>query len=379
MGTTTEKRRESGWKAAISSVHCETDWLVVSWADSSKSRYPAVWLRDNIPEGRHSGNGQRLFDISSQPEDIALGDAMPEKDGAELRVRFEPEGLESVFTAAWLQAHCLEEKAARDTRRLWDARHSPFRSDYEEITRAPAALLAWLKALRDDGVALLRNVPTQPGSIFDVVRLFGYVRETNYGRLFDVVSEAEPVNLAYSNLGLGLHTDNPYRDPAPGLQLLHCLVAESDGGESVVVDGFAVAERLRSDAPEDFELLIRHPVPFAFTSKDTDLRTRKALIELDCEGRLAGIRYNNRSAAALDLPPDLLPEFYRAYRRFGRMLHDPDFAVSFRLTPGDLFVVDNRRVLHGRKGFSGGRRHLQGCYADKDALESKIRVLEAGA
>jgi [2-(trimethylamino)ethyl]phosphonate dioxygenase len=47
------------------------------------------------------------------------------------------------------------------------------------------------------------------------------------------------------------------------------------------------------------------------------------------------------------------------------------------LRPGDLFVVDNRRVLHGRRGFGSGRRHLQGAYADKDGLLSKLRVLEA--
>ena len=35
-----------------------------------------------------------------------------------------------------------------------------------------------------------------------IVELFGFVRETNYGRLFDVRSEADPINLAYTGLGL---------------------------------------------------------------------------------------------------------------------------------------------------------------------------------
>jgi hypothetical protein len=56
-----------------------------------------------------------------------------------------------------------------------------------------------------------------------VIELFGCVRETNYGRLFDVVSVENPSNLAYTGLALGSHTDNPYRDPVPQLQLLHCL------------------------------------------------------------------------------------------------------------------------------------------------------------
>ena len=49
-----------------------------------------------------------------------------------------------------------------------------------------------------------------------------------------------------------------------------------------------------------------------------------------------------------------------------------------KLGPGDLFIVDNRRVLHGRKGFtSAGGRHLQGCYADRDGLLSTRAVLQA--
>jgi [2-(trimethylamino)ethyl]phosphonate dioxygenase len=53
--------------------------------------------------------------------------------------------------------------------------------------------------------------------------------------------------------------------------------------------------------------------------------------------------------------------------------------VGFRMGAGDLFIVDNRRVLHGRRGFAGGRRHLQGAYADVDSLASKLRVLEKRA
>ena len=41
-------------------------------------------------------------------------------------------------------------------------------------------------------------------------------------------------------------------------------------------------------------------------------------------------------------------------------------------------VFDNRRVLHARNAFDlkAGRRHLQGCYIDRDELLSRIRVLE---
>ena len=53
--------------------------------------------------------------------------------------------------------------------------------------------------------------------------------------------------------------------------------------------------------------------------------------------------------------------------------------VSFRLAPGESFVVDNTRVLHARKAYSGtGTRWLQGCYADMDGLRSTLAALQAG-
>ncbi len=98
------------------------------------------------------------------------------------------------------------------------------------------------------------------------------MRETNYGHVFDVISKPQPNNLACTAGALGVHTDNPSRDPAPGLQLLHCLEASGSGGESLVVDGFLAAERLRAEAPDRFVLLARFEVPFRFTDRDADLR-----------------------------------------------------------------------------------------------------------
>ena len=77
--------------------------------------------------------------------------------------------------------------------------------------------------------------------------------------------------------------------------------------------------------------------------------------------------------------------YYAAYRRLGEIIDDTAMELTFRLEPGEAFVVDNTRVLHARKGYSGeGTRWLQGCYADKDGLRStyyammRAAVLEAG-
>jgi gamma-butyrobetaine dioxygenase len=73
-----------------------------------------------------------------------------------------------------------------------------------------------------------------------------------------------------------------------------------------------------------------------------------------------------------------MEDYYAALRRFSEIIEDPAMEVSFRLQPGELFIVDNLRVLHARKAFSGsGRRWLQGCYADRDGLLSTLASIES--
>ena len=99
---------------------------------------------------------------------------------------------------------------------------------------------------------------------------------------------------------------------------------------------------------------------------------------------MRAVRSNHRSlqqlpAASSDTEAEELADWYRGYSLFARLVADASFHIQVQLQPGDLFIVDNRRVLHGRTAYdsNGGTRHLQGCYADIDGLHSTIRVLEA--
>ena len=95
----------------------------------------------------------------------------------------------------------------------------------------------------------------ESGALIQVADLFGYVRETNYGKWFEIRSEINAINLAYTNLGLQAHTDNPYRDPVPTIQILYCLENSASGGDSTVVDGFKAAIHLKDKNPNYFNLL----------------------------------------------------------------------------------------------------------------------------
>jgi [2-(trimethylamino)ethyl]phosphonate dioxygenase len=350
-------------------------------------RFHALWLRDNARDAatRSPGNGQRLITILDIPAETRVGEAR--MVNGMLSLRFEPEGKVINYDGDWLAAHAYDGARQRSAGwtgpaiERWDSRllnRVPSES-WGQVTTERAALGRWLAAVRRYGFAVMTGTPTEPGTLCKVAELFGYVRETNYGRLFDVRAEVNPNNLAYTNLGLQAHTDNPYRDPVPTLQILACLENSVDGGDSIVVDGFKVAERLQAEDPRSFALLSRHCVRFAYEgSQGVRLRSKRPMIELGPDGELIAVRFNNRSAAAFtDIPFDEMDAFYAAYRRFAELIEDPAMEVTFKLKPGELFIVDNTRVLHARKSFSGsGKRWLQGCYADKDGLLSTLAAIE---
>ena len=137
-------------------------------------------------------------------------------------------------------------------------------------------------------------------------------------------------------------------------------------------------ELLQRERPQDFALLAGHCARFEYAgASGVCLRAKRPMIELGPDGELLAVRFNNRSMAPLsDVPFDVMPAFYAAYRRLAEIIADPANEVVFRLAPGELFIVDNTRVLHARKAFSGtGSRWLQGCYADKDGLLSTLAAL----
>jgi len=352
-------------------------------------RFHALWLRDNAcdPATRDPGTGQRLITLLDVPTDTRI--AAVEWHNGRLAVSFAPDGKQVDYDPAWLFANAYDRPAppkrgwTSDAVTRWDAALAedlPIPS-YGAVRDDPAVLERWLAAVRRYGFARLTGVPTTDGIACTVAGLFGYVRETNYGRSFDVRVKARPDNLADTDIALQAHTDNPYRDPPPSLQILACLHNESDGGETVLVDGFKVAERLIADDPDSFALLADYNARFAYAdAAGVRLQAKRPIIELGPDGELIAIRFNSRSAAPLvDIPYDAMADYYAACRRLATLIERPDLGLRFRLEPGDAFIVDNLRVLHGRRAFGGGReRWLQGCYADRDGLLSTLAALEEG-
>jgi gamma-butyrobetaine dioxygenase len=362
------------------------DRLNIEWADGTLGEFASLWLRDNLREDRDPHSGQRLVDIADLPEDPRIRSAVAE-NGA-VRVEWETEARSASFQLEWLLAHSAGGSGRRPefAPKHWiegvrfDAARDFAWETFPDVQAGRALRARWLMRLLQDGIAFLSKVPSNAAGILDAASLTGRVSETNYGLVFDVRSVPQPENLAYSDLGLGLHTDNPYREPVPGFQVLHAVVASPDGGDSLFGDGFAIAEHLRETAPEAFAVLTRTAVPFLYRSKDAELYAERPLIQLTCNGEVGAVHYNNRSIAPLRLAACDAKPFYSSYRRFAALLRDPRFQLQLELRDGDLAVFDNQRILHGRTAFSSARypRHLRGCYLTRDSVYSEAALLRRG-
>jgi gamma-butyrobetaine dioxygenase len=359
------------------------EMLSIEWPDGSVSEFPSLWLRDNRSEDRDAHSGQRLIDIADLPAQPRIRSA--HRGDSALQIEWEGESGRATFALSWLAAHAFE-RAARPPElqvRRWPSGAQPVTerdfawATLAEMSADSHARLGWLTRLLQDGLAFVSEVPATEAAILEAMPLVGRVLETNYGLTFDVRSLPQPENLAYSDLGLGLHTDNPYREPVPGFQALHALVPSRDGGESLFADGFALAEHLRSSAPEAFVQLTRTAVPFHYRSQDADLYAERPLIEVALSGEVTAVHYNSRSIAPMRLPPREVQRFYTAYRHFAQLLREPRWQARTRLGSGTLVVFDNRRTLHGRTAFSSARhpRHLRGCYLTRDSVYSETALL----
>ena len=351
----------------------------ITWADGTTSDYLSLWLRDNCPQLLHPSTKHRVAETSEIPDDVRPASVTVSPDGGALVIVWAHDGHSSTFSADWLRTNDYSNGARhlRSQPVLWDASLDPPSASYPSLVDEADVRRSFLRAFVDHGVGVLHDVPCVPGTVLDVAALLGEIRTTSWGQVFDVVSMEDANSLAYTNLPLVTHTDEGYRDPAPTVQLQHFLRADASGGASTLVDGFKVADDLRARAPDQFELLARTVLHFHFADATAEHRAAAPVLSVAPDGQLTAVRYSNHSVEPFLLPPDQMRAYYAAYRAFGRMRESEQYQLRLALGAGDLYIVDNHRVLHGRTGFSsGGARHLQSCYIERDELASRLAVLE---
>ena len=228
------------------------------------------------------------------------------------------------------------------------------------------------------GFAIFKKVPTKNNFIVNFANSIGSIRRTNFGEFFDVKSKPNPNDLAYTSLSLAPHTDNPYRNPVPCVQILHCIENEVSGGLSTLVDGFTVTQTLKKKFPDFYKILSEIKVRFQFIDQSVVLEDWAEMIRLDESGNFKQVRFSPRLDFVPLIDKEKLEIFYTARKKISELYNSNQYRIEFRLLPGDLLMMDNYRLLHGRTSYNAneGNRFLQGCYIDYDSTEGKLKHLK---
>jgi len=371
---------------SISKVEINKNNLYVKWSDGEESNFNYFWLRDNCPTAHDKDTNHRMFNILEASENLCAKEFKVNADG-KLAVKWSEGDHTSYYDPIWLRENCYTLKnneTYNSPYQLWDnSLEKNLKSitvDHDEILNSEEGLLKWLELLHHKGIAIVKNTPVEKKSAFPVLNRISHTRQTFFDTPFEVINIPKPNNSAYTAHALRNHMDLPWFETPPGYQFLHCLVNSAEGGNSSSVDGFAVADYLRKNEKEIFDILVS--VPLKFRDKDYTQETVRNFhapaISLNKDGDYNDIRFSVATMDTLDCHPDIMGKVYEAHRRFGNLLHDDKFQIKLRLEPGDIFSFNNRRALHGRTAFdpNSGHRHLQGYYMDRDEILGRLNFLK---
>jgi len=368
-------------KYTINKIVKKNQFIEITWLDKHISKFHFLWLRDNCPSAIHPTANMRIFNILSVTKNIFPKELSVNK--TELIIYWSEKNHKSKFNIKWLRDHCYskrENKKNSSPYFLWNnklkKRFNKIKINHDRVINSDDSLKKWLKLLHEYGFAIIKNAPTRKKSAFKILNRISHHRETFFGTPFEVINVPKPNNTAYTADALRNHTDLPYFEYAPGYQFLHCLVNDAKGGNSSVVDGFAVASYLRKYEEEAFKVLTNTYVKF----KDTDYTQQATrvlhspLITLTKDKDFNDIRFSMAAMGTIDIDSNKMKKFYEAYYLFAKLLHSKKFKIDFRLESGDIFCFNNRRVLHGRTAFdpNSGNRHLQGYYLERDEILARL-------
>ncbi|KAI4225361.1 MAG: hypothetical protein LQ349_007076 [Xanthoria aureola] len=184
-----------------------------------------------------------------------------------------------------------------------------------------------------------------------------------------------------------LYVDNP-----PGFQILHCLEASTQGGESLFSDALRAVDKVAKLRPEYYATLENFPVTYKYhNNRQTDDLLKKPSIKaVNWSPPFQAPFLVNTGGGTFKGPYPYYSQeqsddvaAFRTYIeaiRFFKMQLEMDHAIlEKKLEPGTAVIFNNRRIVHARRAFENqaGERWLRGAYIDTDVFRSRLRVLEA--
>ncbi|NEO42153.1 MAG: DUF971 domain-containing protein [Moorea sp. SIOASIH] len=397
----------------IESVAVTNNGVQVTWKDGHHSFYHNLWLRDacHCPEcfqrdtlSLNSSEGEGHDPLKMPLNPITEAVKIDREGNLDIVWGGQEPGHHSVFDPSWLRVHCQTDPALKQRRKpqLWDSSVSIPHFDYYEVMKDDWALLLWLDKMLELGVVIIDNVPKNRESFQALIERIGPIQQryhpTNIFTLDTANKLAGNIHHAYQYMErLHNHTDHVSYNVPPRLQFLGCIQYDNPDNDkqaySTLVDGFKIAEVLRTQQPKFFELLTTEYVPTGrrrlgveekvskheIGTKKYQWETyhRQHVINLDETGEVYQIRHHEKDRVPLEVSPDKIQDLYAAYQAFTALAEAPEYNAEFLIAPGQVLVNDNWRLLHGRTAIHNPQlpRVLLGAYMKPETFRSRRRLL----
>lgn len=137
---------------------------------------------------------------------------------------------------------------------------------------------------------------------------------------------------AYTNVCLSPHTDGTYYREPPGcvcllassahsvvtaplrLQFFRILSHTGKGGETQLVDGFNLAQRLKQNHNAMYQYLCDTPIHFNYRDGKNSIFSVEKIFQFDAEGDIIQFRFNNDDRSAFHQPAREVERLYDAIR-----------------------------------------------------------------
>lgn len=362
-------------------------------ASSAAALHP-IPLRESCLCGscRDSASGQKKYTSVDIPSNIYIADAAASEQGLAIKFgndipRYAEAGhvthlpwdaVQTVLgrispaqaTPVW-PASALERTGVT----FWDARtldQQIRRIDYDEFMAEGDAFWEAVADISRLGLVFISNVPRDEDSVVRITTRIANIKETFYGRTFDVRAKPDAENVAYTSGYLGLHQDLMYLKDPPMIQVLHCMDNSCQGGESLFSDGERAARILWDLAGERVTTDL---VPYEYAKHGYSYRRLRPLVQLDDKGEFENVFWSPPFQGRHD--GSTLGEGMEKWLVDAKTLHEainhPDAMWQAKMKPGECVIFNNLRVMHGRTAFdaAGGSRWLRGTYIAADDFLSK--------
>ena len=359
----------------IENIKILPDSLHVKFTNNIDDNFPNIWLRDHAKDDENwdQRSHQSKTITAKLDTNLFIKEASVRENGNCVNILWSDSEKMIKYSTEFLQKNLIKKDTTHQKFSLWKSKdiNDQVYLNYNDVV-SDDGFKFFLKNLYEYGFCVVTNCKTNMETVDVIANKIGYVRQSIFGGLWEFESNAEMADSAYTQEELRPHTDSTYSKDAPGLQLLLCCDYDATGGESIMVDGFKIAETLKKQK-EIFEILSNVEVPGKYVGDGVILEARRPIFRHNSKNELTQVSFNNYDRAEFRMENELMLKFYEAIKQFDNLANNIEYQWRHILKPGELLIFNNWRVLHGRGSFQG-KRKMAGCYINMEDFESICKI-----